>query len=75
MERNLLRRIETAFPIYSEKHRQQIMDFLTIQLNDNVKACTIDENLNNIFKTNDKPKVRAQRAFYNYLREEAGMNK
>ena len=77
MERNLLRRIETAFPIYSEKHRQQIMDFLTIQLNDNVKACTIDENLNNIFKTNDKPKVRAQRAFYNYLKEEgeAQMNK
>ena len=77
MERNLRRRIETAVPIYCKKHQQQIMDFLTIQLNDNVKACIIDENLNNIFKTNDKPKVRAQRAFYNYLKEEgeAQMNK
>lgn len=70
MERNLKRRIETAFPIYCVEHRQQIMDFLTIQLNDNVKAYTIDENLNIIFKKNNKPKVRAQRAFYNYLKEE-----
>ena len=75
MERNLRRRIETGYPIYCDKHRQQIMDFLTIQLNDNVKACTIDENLNNIFKTNNKPKVRAQRAFYNYLKEETEANK
>lgn len=74
MERNLRRRIETAFPIYCEKHQQQIMDFLTIQLNDNVKACTIDENLNNIFKTNNRPKVRAQRAFYNYLKEATDPN-
>lgn len=74
MERNLRRRIETAFPIYCEKHQQQIMDFLTIQLNDNVKACTIDENLNNIFKTNNRPKVRAQRAFYNYLKETTDPN-
>ena len=75
MERNLRRRIETAYPIYCDKHQQQIMDFLSIQLNDNVKACTIDENLNNIFKTNNKPKVRAQRAFYNYLKEETETNK
>lgn len=69
MERNLRRRIETAYPIYCEKHQQQIMDFLNIQLNDNVKASFIDENLNNVFKTNDQPIVRAQRAFYNYLKE------
>ena len=75
MERNLRRRIETAYPIYCEKHQQQIMDFLTIQLNDNVKACTIDENLNNIYKTNNKPKVRAQQAFYNYLNQQTEVNK
>lgn len=68
MARNLHRRIEAAFPIYCEKHRQLLMDILTIQLEDNVKACTIDENLNNIYKTNDKPKVRAQRATYEYLK-------
>ncbi|NLZ94310.1 MAG: polyphosphate kinase 1 [Bacteroidales bacterium] len=75
MERNLMRRIETAFPIYSEKHQQQIMDFLTIQLSDNVKACIIDENLNNIFKTSKKPKVRTQRAFHSYLKKETEANK
>lgn len=69
MERNLRRRIETAFPIYCVKYRQQIMDILNIQLKDNVKACTIDENLNNIYKENDKPKVRAQKAIYDYLKE------
>ena len=74
MERNLRRRIETACPIYCEKHQQQIMDFLQIQLSDNVKACLIDENLNNIYKTNDQPKVRAQRAIYDYLKEETEAN-
>lgn len=70
MERNLRRRIETAYPIYCKKHQQQIMDFLNIQLSDNVKACLIDENMNNIYKTNDQPKVRAQHAFYEYLKSE-----
>lgn len=74
MERNLRRRIETACPIYCEKHQKLIMDFLTIQLNDNVKACLIDENLNNIYKKNDKPKVRAQRAIYECLKAETEEN-
>ncbi|MGV8963993.1 MAG: polyphosphate kinase 1 [Candidatus Saccharimonadaceae bacterium] len=69
MERNLRRRIETAFPIYCENHRKQLMDILTIQLEDNVKACMIDENLNNIYKENDGPKVRAQTAIYEYLKD------
>ena len=75
MERNLRRRIETACPIYCEKHQQEIMDFLNIQLSDNTKACTIDENLNNVYKTNTQPKVRAQRAIYDYLKEIAETNK
>ena len=74
MERNLRRRIETAFPIYCEKHQQQIMEILNIQLNDNVKACLIDEDLNNIYKTNDQPKVRAQHATYDFLKETTEAN-
>ena len=42
MARNLRRRIEVAFPVFCEKHRKQIMDILSIQFNDNVKACSID---------------------------------
>ena len=45
------------------------MDILNIQLSDNIKACIIDENLNNIYKTNNQPKVRAQQATYDYLKQ------
>jgi polyphosphate kinase len=68
MRRNLYRRIETAFPVWDSKIKQKILNILRIQLQDNQKACFIDEHLNNIFKGNDKEKpVRAQGDIYNYL--------
>jgi len=70
MRRNLNRRIETAFPILDPKLKQQIIDILNIQLKDNVKACLLDENLQNNFKWDDNPeKTRAQIAIYNYLNQ------
>lgn len=70
MRRNLSRRIETAFPILVPEIKQEIIDILQIQLKDNVKACSIDENLVNHFKHNDSPeKVRAQWAIYEYLKK------
>lgn len=69
MRRNLNRRIETAFPILNAEIKQNIIDILNIQLQDNVKACLIDEHLHNNFKRNDNPvKVRAQLAIYEYLK-------
>ena len=69
MRRNLNRRIETAFPILNEEIKQCIIDILKIQLQDNVKACLIDEHLYNNFKRDDNPvKVRAQLAIYEYLK-------
>ena len=68
MERNLYRRIEIATPIYDDKIKQEIIDILQIQLNDNTSAVSIDENLNNIPKTNHHPPIRAQQAEYEYLR-------
>ena len=50
MRRNLNRRIETAFPILDASIRQMIIDILHIQLKDNVKACWIDEKLQNVPK-------------------------
>jgi polyphosphate kinase len=67
MRRNLSRRIETAVPILSPRIKKQIIDILNIQLRDNVKACTIDENLNNIYKRNNLPPVRAQAEIYSLL--------
>ena len=67
MRRNLSRRIETAFPILCPEIKREITDILNIQLQDNVKACTLDENLNNIFKRNGQSSVRAQQATREYL--------
>ena len=69
MRRNLNRRIETAFPILNAEIKRNIIDILNIQLQDNVKACLIDEYLHNNFKRDDNPvKVRAQLAVYEYLK-------
>lgn len=69
MKRNLYRRIETAFPILDEDIKQLILRILKIQLADNVKACFIDAELNNVFKTNNDPeKVWAQRDTYKLLK-------
>jgi len=72
MERNLHRRIEVAFPVYSEPLKRQIIDILNIQLEDNQSAVWVDENLNNLFKHNDRPPLRAQLAIYEYLKKSTG---
>jgi polyphosphate kinase len=71
MRRNLNRRIESAFPVLCPKIKREITDILRIQLQDNVKACTLDENLRNVFKHDDRPPVRAQRAVYEYIKKNA----
>jgi len=76
MERNLHRRIEVAFPVYSEPLKKQIIDILKIQLQDNQSAVWVDEHLNNVFKRDlaspDEPHVRAQEAIYDYLKRSTG---
>lgn len=69
MRRNLYRRIEAVTPILDETLKQEMIDMLTIQLRDNQKAGWVDENLRNIFKRKpEAPSVRAQYAFYDYLK-------
>lgn len=72
MERNLHRRIEVAFPILCAVLKKQIVDILMIQLADNQSAVWVDENMDNIFKHNDLPPIRAQQAVYKYLKESTG---
>ena len=69
MKRNLQRRIECVFPIYEKELKEELMDILNIQLSDNVKACMIDENLQNVRIHNDQPSLRSQRATYEYFKE------
>ncbi|MDR2120984.1 MAG: polyphosphate kinase 1 [Tannerella sp.] len=71
MKRNLNRRIEAAVPILDGDIRRMIIDILQIQLNDNTKACFVDEHMRNVFKrdgTTRQP-VRAQTAICEYIRE------
>ena len=59
MRRNLYRRIEAVTPVLDIDLRNEIINLLNIQLNDNQKACFVDENLKNVFK-NDilQPPIR-----------------
>lgn len=69
MRRNLNRRIETAFPILDPKLKKEVIHILDIQLKDNVKACFIDDKLQNNFKWDNNPvKIRSQLAIYEYLK-------
>lgn len=69
MRRNLYRRIEAMVPVTDDRLQHELKYMLDVQLCDNQKACFVDEHLCNVFKCNpeDDP-VRAQYAFYNYLK-------
>ena len=69
MTRNLNRRVETSIPVFSEEIRSELMQMLKIQLKDNVKARIIDQEQNNYYqRSGTTRKVRAQIAYYNYLK-------
>ena len=69
MTRNLSYRIETAFPIYDEALRQEIRDFLRLQLSDNTKARIIDGKRNDTYQTElSDLNIRSQIEQYYYLK-------
>ena len=69
MVRNLSHRIETAIPVYDEFLKNEIINYLKIQLNDNVKARNIDIHfLNEYRKTESDLSIRSQLESYYYAR-------
>ena len=69
MSRNLSRRIEVIFPIYHEALKQEILDLIDFQLNDNTKARLIgSEQKNEYIRKKSSKKIQAQLASYNYLK-------
>ncbi|TWV15547.1 RNA degradosome polyphosphate kinase [Bacteroidaceae bacterium HV4-6-C5C] len=70
MRRNLYRRIEAITPVLDHDLKQELIDMLHIQLSDKRKACFVDDQLRNCWKspTPQKEKIRAQYAFYDYLK-------
>jgi len=68
MVRNLDHRVEATVPILDKHIRQELKDILDIQLNDNVKARILNDDLDNEYvNPRNTKKVRSQIEIYNYL--------
>lgn len=67
MVRNLDHRIEAAVEIKNEALKKELMDYLHIQLSDNVKARKLDNDLQNHYVRKPGRKVRSQIEIYHYL--------
>jgi len=67
MVRNLEHRVEVTCPVWNEELKQELRDILNIQLQDNVKARWLDNDLSNEYVRTTKKKIRSQVETYNYL--------
>ncbi|PUZ22158.1 polyphosphate kinase [Chitinophaga costaii] len=68
MVRNLHRRIEVCFPVFSLAFKKQLIDILALQVADNTNAVRLDAQLHNlpILPLPGQPAVNAQTAIYAY---------
>lgn len=71
MPRNFDTRVETIFPVYDPKLRQQLIGYFDIQWSDNTKARILDRELANGYRPVKKgaKRVRAQFDLESYLRK------
>ncbi len=67
MLRNLEHRVEATCPVWNEDLKQELKDILNIQLQDNVKARWLDNQLSNEYVKTTRKKIRSQVETYNYL--------
>jgi polyphosphate kinase len=68
MGRNLNDRIEVVFPIYNKKIKSHIKHNIKLQLTDNTKAVTINDQLENVKGKSKSKKIRSQYNYYQYLK-------
>ena len=70
MTRNLDRRVEVATPIYDPEIKKELIDFFNLQWHDNTAARILDNDLNNVIKSQgENSPVKSQLVFYDYLRD------
>ena len=67
MVRNLDHRVEATCLITDHQIKQELKDILNIQLNDNVKARKLNNELSNDYISSGRKKVRSQVETYRYL--------
>jgi len=68
MTRNIDNRVEVSCPIYDKNIKEELIDTFNICWEDNVKARILDIEQNNIYKVNNRKKVRSQFATYDYYK-------
>jgi polyphosphate kinase len=70
MTRNLSYRVETIFPVYDEAIREEIKEYIRIQLQDNVKSRIIDAKDTNTYHQNGSSalSLRSQIETYYFIR-------
>ncbi len=69
MSRNLMNRIEVAFPVYDKDHKKTLLDVFDLQWNDPIKARKIDGMSDIIYssKTHSLESISSQQAILKYL--------
>lgn len=73
MPRNLERRLEVVTPILDDDLKRELIDYLNIQLKDNVKARVINRAQDNSERNSaGKRKTRAQVEIHRYLKNKLG---
>ncbi|WP_205508970.1 polyphosphate kinase 1 [Longitalea arenae] len=72
MNRNIYRRIEVCFPVYDETIKDQMLQLLQLQLDDNGQAVAIDQHLNNVPLPKNGTLVYSQKAIYELLAKQQG---
>ena len=68
MTRNIEKRVEVACPIYQDDLKNQILETLYINDNDNVKSRLINHNSQNEFIINSTKIIRSQLNTYSYFK-------
>ncbi|MGE5356359.1 MAG: polyphosphate kinase 1 [Deltaproteobacteria bacterium] len=68
MERNLYRRIEIAFPILDPDIRKIVKDIIELQLDDNIKARSLDHRKTNMYVKKGKSGIQSQKETYMYFK-------
>jgi len=67
MNRNIYHRIEVCFPVYDEGIKQEIINIINLQLQDNVQAVELNQELQNVKLPKEKQDLQAQAEIYRSL--------
>ncbi len=67
MSRNLHRRVEVTFPLLNEYLKKEVIEVLSLQLNDNTKLVRLSKDMENIKIKPEEPIINAQSHHYQWL--------